>query len=75
MPLEFLNAALARTKLDRRVLSLLLGAGATRLHVYDFWELCHWQGLSLVHFSAQRKHLVWDTVGNSCGSVAKDVLA
>jgi len=42
MPVEFLNASLARTKLDRRTLSLLLGAGATRLHVYDFWELCHW---------------------------------
>ena len=22
---------------DRRVLALALGAGATRLHVYDFW--------------------------------------
>lgn len=41
MPPELLNAALARATLDRRTLSLALGAGATRLHVYDFWELCH----------------------------------
>ena len=22
-----------------------------------------WQGLTLVHFSAQRKHILWDTLG------------
>jgi len=22
-----------------------------------------WQGLTLVHFSAQHKHMLWDTVG------------
>ena len=22
-----------------------------------------WQGLTFVHFSAQRKHLLWDTLG------------
>jgi hypothetical protein len=41
LPPEFLNQALARAMLDRRVLALALGAGATRLHVYDFWELCN----------------------------------
>ena len=41
LPPELINEALSRAKLDRRVLALALGAGATRLHVYDFWELCH----------------------------------
>ena len=41
LPPELINEALSRAKLDRRTLALALGAGATRLHVYDFWELCH----------------------------------
>jgi len=31
------------------------------------------QGLTLVHFSAQRKHLLMDTLGEFSGSVTKNV--
>lgn len=41
VPARLLDDILRLSVIDKRILALALGAGATRVHLYDFWDFCN----------------------------------